>query len=192
MPFELVIAEGPAGARGFRFDGREVTIGRAAENDLVVHDPWASRVHARIRERGEGYAVLDDGSCNGTVLNERPVRGAARLRDGDRIRVGGTTLEFASRRRPLVLVRAIITEKSMTGTNSGRYTFAVAKAATKQEIAQAVAQSFKVDVVAVNTSTVHGKTRRVGKKIGKQSDWKKAVVTLAEGQRIERYFVEGV
>ena len=64
----------------------------------------------------------------------------------------------------LVLVRPIITEKSMTGTNSGRYTFAVAKAATKQEIAQAVAESFKVDVVAVNTVTVHGKARRIGKK----------------------------
>ena len=80
----------------------------------------------------------------------------------------------------------------MTGTNSGRYTFAVAKAATKQEIAQAVAESFKVDVVAVNTLTVKGKVRKVGKRVGKQSDWKKAVVTLAEGQRIERYFVEGV
>lgn len=105
MPFELVLAEGAAGARSFRFDRREVTIGRAPENDLVVHDPRASRVHARIRERGEGYAVLDDGSCNGTALNNRQVRGAARLRDGDRIRVGGTTLEFASRREPLALVR---------------------------------------------------------------------------------------
>ena len=95
-------------------------------------------------------------------------------------------------RGDLVLVRPIITEKSMTGTNSGRYTFAVAKAATKQEIAQAVADSFKVDVIAVNTLTVKGKVRKVGKRVGKQSDWKKAVVTLAEGQRIERYFVEGV
>ena len=95
-------------------------------------------------------------------------------------------------RGDLVLVRPIITEKSMTGTNSGRYTFAVAKAATKQEIAQAVAESFKVDVIAVNTLTVKGKVRKVGKRLGKQSDWKKAVVTLAEGQRIERYFVEGV
>jgi large subunit ribosomal protein L23 len=95
-------------------------------------------------------------------------------------------------RSDLVLVRPIITEKSMTGTNTGRYTFAVAKAATKQEIAQAVAESFKVDVVAVNTITVRGKSRRIGKRVGKQSDWKKAIVTLAEGQRIERYFVEGV
>ena len=95
-------------------------------------------------------------------------------------------------RGDLVLVRPIITEKSMTGTNSGRYTFQVAKAATKQEIAQAVAESFKVDVVAVNTLTVKGKVRKVGKRVGKQTDWKKAVVTLAAGQRIERYFVEGV
>ena len=95
-------------------------------------------------------------------------------------------------RGDLVLVRPIITQKSMTGTNTGRYTFAVAKAATKQEIAQAVAESFKVDVVAVNTITVRGKSRRIGRRVGKQSDWKKAVVTLAEGQRIERYFVEGV
>ena len=95
-------------------------------------------------------------------------------------------------RGDLVLVRPIITEKSMTGTNAGRYTFQVAKAATKQEIAQAVAESFKVDVIAVNTATVKGKVRKVGKRVGKQSDWKKAVVTLAEGQRIERYFVEGV
>jgi len=92
----------------------------------------------------------------------------------------------------LVLLRPVITEKSMSGTNGGRYTFAVAKDATKQEIAQAVAEAFKVDVVAVNTSTVHGKSRRIGRRIGKQPDWKKAVVTLGEGQRIERYFQEGV
>ena len=91
-----------------------------------------------------------------------------------------------------ILIRPVITERSMSQTNSGRYTFAVAKAATKQEIAQAVAESFKVDVIAVNTATVHGKTRRVGKKLGRQSDWKKAVVTIGEGQRIEKYFVEGV
>ncbi|HEX9270465.1 MAG TPA: 50S ribosomal protein L23 [Candidatus Limnocylindria bacterium] len=95
-------------------------------------------------------------------------------------------------RGTLVLLRPVITEKSMSGTNGGRYTFAVAKDATKQEIAQAVAEAFKVDVVAVNTSTVHGKSRRIGRRIGKQPDWKKAVVTLGEGQRIERYFQEGV
>jgi len=95
-------------------------------------------------------------------------------------------------RGTLVLLRPVITEKSMTETNTGRYTFAVVKDASKLEIAQAVAEAFKVDVVAVNTSTVRGKSRRVGKRVGKKSDWKKAIVTLAAGQRIERYFVEGV
>ena len=94
-------------------------------------------------------------------------------------------------RGTLVLLRPVITEKSMTETNTGRYTFAVMKDASKLEIAQAVAEAFKVDVVAVNTSTVRGKSRRIGKRVGKKSDWKKAIVTLAAGQRIERYFVEG-
>ena len=95
-------------------------------------------------------------------------------------------------RGTLVLLRPVITEKSMTETNTGRYTFAVVKDASKLEIAQAVAEAFKVDVLAVNTSTVRGKSRRIGKRVGKKSDWKKAIVTLAAGQRIERYFVEGV
>ena len=91
-----------------------------------------------------------------------------------------------------MLLRPVITERSMGQTNEGRYTFVVAKDATKKEIAAAVAEVFKVDVVAVNTTTVHGKTRRLGRKIGRKPDWKKAVVTIGEGQKIERYFVEGV
>jgi large subunit ribosomal protein L23 len=92
----------------------------------------------------------------------------------------------------LVLLRPIVTEKSMTGTNAGKYTFEVRKSATKQEIAEAVATAFKVDVVDVNTISVKGKERRLGRRIGRMPDRKKAVVTLAEGQRIERYFTEGV
>lgn len=95
-------------------------------------------------------------------------------------------------RGALVLLRPVITEKSMSETNAGRYTFEVVRDADKREIAEAVAGAFKVDVVAVNVSTVHGKKRRIGKRSGARADWKKAVVTLAEGQRIERYFVEGV
>ncbi|HWE23474.1 MAG TPA: FHA domain-containing protein [Myxococcales bacterium] len=107
MPFVIVVAEANGRGRAFRFDGREVTIGRGPENDLVVHDPRASRGHARIRARGDGYALLDDGSCNGTHLNDHPVGGAARLRTGDRIRVGGTTLEFAQHRNWLGPARRI-------------------------------------------------------------------------------------
>ena len=92
----------------------------------------------------------------------------------------------------LVLLRPVITERSMTQTNAGRYTFAVATTATKQEIATAVAEAFKVDVVAVNTMPVRGKERRLGRRVGRKPDWKKAIVTIAAGQKIERYFVEGV
>jgi large subunit ribosomal protein L23 len=91
-----------------------------------------------------------------------------------------------------VLIRPVITERSMSQTNGGRYTFAVAKNATKRDIADAVVESFKVDVVAVNVIHVPGKTRRLGRRTGHKPDWKKAIVTLAEGQRIEKYFVEGV
>ena len=91
-----------------------------------------------------------------------------------------------------VLIRPVVTERSMTESNLGRYTFAVAKDATKRDIADAVVESFKVDVVAVNVIHVPGKARRLGRRIGRRPDWKKAIVTLAEGQRIEKYFVEGV
>jgi large subunit ribosomal protein L23 len=92
----------------------------------------------------------------------------------------------------LVLLRPIITEKSMGRTNSGKYTFEVRKDASKQQIAEAVAASFKVDVLDVNVITVRGKARRLGRHVGRTPDRKKAVVTLGKGQRIERYFQEGV
>lgn len=92
----------------------------------------------------------------------------------------------------LVLLRPIITEKSMGQANNGRYTFEVRRDATKQEVAEAVASAFKVDVVDVNVMSVKGKARRLGRRTGRTPDRKKAIVTVAAGQRIERYFVEGV
>jgi large subunit ribosomal protein L23 len=91
-----------------------------------------------------------------------------------------------------ILIRPVITERSMSQTGAGRYTFAVAKKATKRDIADAVSDAFKVDVIAVNVIHVPGKTRRLGRRIGRRPDWKKAIVTIGEGQRIEKYFVEGV
>ena len=55
-----------------------------------------------------------------------------------------------------------------------------------------ILDTLKVDVVDVNVLTVRGKTRRLGRHVGRTPDRKKAGVTLAEGQKIERYFVEGV
>ncbi|HEX5414677.1 MAG TPA: 50S ribosomal protein L23 [Chloroflexota bacterium] len=84
-----------------------------------------------------------------------------------------------------ILRRPLITEKNTLLGEQNKYTFEVAMAATKPEIRDAVEKIFKVDVTAVNTSKVHGKVKRVGRSIGRTRSWKKAVVTLKPGQRIE-------
>ncbi|OLC54633.1 MAG: 50S ribosomal protein L23 [Chloroflexi bacterium 13_1_40CM_4_68_4] len=91
-----------------------------------------------------------------------------------------------------VLVRPVITEKSMVQANEGQYTFEVAPGANKHQVKDAVEIAFKVNVLQVRVMKVPGKMRRVGRKIGKRPDRRKAIVRLAEGQKIERFFVEGV
>ena len=84
-----------------------------------------------------------------------------------------------------IIKRPIITEQSMADTEMKRYTFEVAKSANKIEIAKAVEEIFGVKVVRVNTLTVKPKTKRVRYVAGKTRSWKKAIVTLAEGDTIE-------
>jgi large subunit ribosomal protein L23 len=90
-----------------------------------------------------------------------------------------------------VLRRPILTEKSgYQSENLNRFTFAVDVRANKLQVRDAVEHAFKVKVVDVHIMNVRGKARRFGRRIGRTSDWKKAVVTLAEGNTIS-YF-EGV
>lgn len=77
-----------------------------------------------------------------------------------------------------VIIKPVITEKSNDGLQEGKYTFKVNKKATKVDIANAVEKLFEVKVLNVNTMTVKGKEKRVGRSVGKTSDWKKAVVTI--------------
>jgi large subunit ribosomal protein L23 len=86
-----------------------------------------------------------------------------------------------------VIRRPLITEKNTMVQAQDKYTFEVAPGATKPMIRRAVETLFKVDVTDVNTSRVHGKLRRVGKSRGMTRSWKKAVVTLKAGQRIEAF-----
>ncbi len=86
-----------------------------------------------------------------------------------------------------VLRRPLITEKNTMLGAQNKYTFEVAIGANKPMIRRAVETLFKVDVVDVNVSRVHGKMRRVGKSRGMTRSWKKAVVTLKPGQRIEAF-----
>lgn len=89
-----------------------------------------------------------------------------------------------------VLRRPVVTEKSTMLQGQHKYVFEVATAANKNQIKAAVEAAFNVKVTGVNVSKVHGKVRRMGKTMGKTPDWKKAVVTVEEGQKIE--FFEGV
>lgn len=84
-----------------------------------------------------------------------------------------------------VIIRPIISEKSYAMIEQNRYTFEVAKSANKTQIAQAIAEVFGVTVTGVNTMNVTGKPRRVRVAKGKTRDWKKAVVTLKQGDKID-------
>jgi large subunit ribosomal protein L23 len=90
-----------------------------------------------------------------------------------------------------IIRRPVITEKNTNLMERGQYTFEVARSANKIEIAKAVETAFpNVKVMAVNTLTMPQKSRRRGRIVGTVSAWKKAVVTLREGDRIELF--EGV
>lgn len=84
-----------------------------------------------------------------------------------------------------ILRAPIVTEKSARAEQTNTYVFKVVKDATKQEIKQAVETIFSVDVGAVRTLNVLGKKRRSAHGYGYRSDWKKAYVTLAEGEKID-------
>ncbi|MEG0615028.1 MAG: 50S ribosomal protein L23, partial [Oscillospiraceae bacterium] len=77
-----------------------------------------------------------------------------------------------------VVIKPIVTERSMEGLQARKYTFKVAKTANKIEIAHAVEELFDVKVTKVNTMNCRGREKRVGRSMGYTSDWKKAIVTL--------------
>lgn len=90
-----------------------------------------------------------------------------------------------------IIKRPVISEKSTALAEvANRYVFEVAAESTKPEIRDAVEQLFKVKVKAVRTIMMHGKNKRSGKFEYKRSNWKKAIVTLGEGQRIELFQVK--
>jgi len=84
-----------------------------------------------------------------------------------------------------VVLSPVVTEKATMLNEQGQVTFKVALEATKPEIKAAVEGLFGVTVKAVNTVVVKGKTKRFRGRPGVRSDWKKAVVKLAEGQSID-------
>lgn len=84
-----------------------------------------------------------------------------------------------------VLLRPHVTEKAGKLAQMNQYVFRIAARTTKQEIVQAVVDSYGVRPVAVSTVTIAGKRRRLGTREGRISGYKKAIVTLPEGKTIE-------
>ncbi len=90
-----------------------------------------------------------------------------------------------------VILSPLVTEKSTLATEkANQVVFKVRREASKDKIRLAVEELFKVTVLGIRTSNFMGKMRRRGRSVGRQRDWKKAYVTLKEGDRIE--FFEGV
>lgn len=87
-----------------------------------------------------------------------------------------------------IIIQPLITERSMDGMEQKKYSFKVAKKATKSEVKKAIEKLFDAQVKKVNTMIMPGKTKRVGVHTGRTSDWKKAVVTLTEESKTIEFF----
>ncbi|ABR50548.1 Ribosomal protein L25/L23 [Alkaliphilus metalliredigens QYMF] len=87
-----------------------------------------------------------------------------------------------------IIIKPVVTENSMMEMAEKKYTFVVAKKANKIEIKKAVEKIFDVKVEKVNTMNMIGKMKRMGKHIGRRSNWKKAVVTLTDGSKGIEFF----
>ena len=90
-----------------------------------------------------------------------------------------------------IILAPVVTERSTADMQDGKYTFKVAKKATKVEIRNAVEKLFEVKVLKVNTMTVKGKEKRVGVHQGRTSDWKKAIVTIDTNPTDRKYLTKG-
>ncbi|MCT4565521.1 MAG: 50S ribosomal protein L23 [Maledivibacter sp.] len=90
-----------------------------------------------------------------------------------------------------IIIKPLVTEKSMEDMTEGKYTFEVDKKANKSEVKKAIEEIFGVKVEKVNTMNVTGKEKRMGRFVGRRKDWKKAIVKLtADSKPIE--FFEGM
>ena len=84
-----------------------------------------------------------------------------------------------------IIIRPLITERTTDLLTENKYVFVVDKRANKIQIADAIREIFNVKIEDVNTVNVKAKTKRLGRSVGKTSSYKKAIVKLAEGEKIE-------
>jgi large subunit ribosomal protein L23 len=89
-----------------------------------------------------------------------------------------------------IIIRPLITEKATILAGEQKYAFEVNRGANKNQVREAIETAFSVRVTKVNTMKVHGKRHRSGRGYTRARDWKKAIVTLAEGDTIQIF--EGI
>jgi serine phosphatase RsbU (regulator of sigma subunit)/pSer/pThr/pTyr-binding forkhead associated (FHA) protein len=97
MPRLIVRATPARGDSVVDLNRPRITIGRSARNDLCVEDPFASRLHAEVRKRGDVFWIADLNSANGTLVNMERLTAPLQLRDRDIIRIGETEIEYSER-----------------------------------------------------------------------------------------------
>lgn len=85
-----------------------------------------------------------------------------------------------------VILRPVLSEKAVSGIEASKYAFFVHPSANRTQIKEAIETVFSVDVVKINLAYVAGKTKRMGRQVGRRADRKKAIVTLAAGQKIQQ------
>ena len=97
----LIAQRGEEIGRRYDLDAAQLTIGRGADNDLVLNDPMVSRYHAVVKRQGDGFAISDLGSANPVAVNDEPLEpGIPRLlRHRDILFIGRTVFSFQSRER---------------------------------------------------------------------------------------------
>jgi sigma-B regulation protein RsbU (phosphoserine phosphatase) len=109
---ELIVKYPDRAAEHFQISRLRVTIGRSARNDLCIPDPFASRVHAEVRNEGDEYFLQDLGSANGTLYNGSVVEIPITLARGGRIQIGETEIVFNDSPFPLSSGATMITDNS--------------------------------------------------------------------------------
>ncbi|NOT60378.1 MAG: SpoIIE family protein phosphatase [Acidobacteria bacterium] len=97
MPRLIVRATPTDGDSIVELNRPRITIGRSARSDLCISDPFASRLHAEVRRKGDSWWLHDAGSANGTLLNGARMGAAVLLKDRDLIRIGETAIEYNDR-----------------------------------------------------------------------------------------------
>jgi len=107
---ELIVKYPDRAAEHFQISRLRVTIGRSARNDLCIPDPFASRVHAEVRNQGDEYFLQDLGSANGTLYNGSVVEAPITLIRGGRIQIGETEIVFNDSQFPLSSGATMITD----------------------------------------------------------------------------------